>query len=96
METVLTSLVNSLAKEAEQTMQSEREAAKFRQLLPALLNRGIDNIDFSMFGPEMRYSILDLMGDEFIRRGNLAEAQKAFVLSSNQPRLSIVADDKGC
>ena len=56
-------------------------------LLPALMQKGIDNIDLSMLDDGSKISILDALGDAYLKKGNLPEAIKAFVITHNQHRL---------
>jgi len=51
--------------------------AEFSKIVPALLKKGIDNIDLSMFGDEAKIDLLNRAGDELYKRGNYAEAIKA-------------------
>ena len=65
----------------------------FRKLIPALLQKGVEQLNLSMFSDDMRSTILNSLGDEYLRRGNLQGAAKAFILAGNQHRLSAVGQD---
>ena len=66
---------------------------KFNKIVPALLKKGLDNINLSMFSPELKFSILTALGEGYKRKGNLNDAVKSFVLAGNREKLNEVAKD---
>src|SRR3989338_4711403 len=85
-------LVTKLAEENVKFMNIQEDSA-FRKLVPALLQKGVDGLNLSMFGEEMRAAILDALADEYLRRGNLHDAAKAYILAGNKMKLSLVGQD---
>ena len=67
--------------------------AEFSKIVPALLKKGLDNIDLSMFNEETKVELLNKAGDELYKRGNYSEAIKAFIHTNNTAKLVKVADD---
>src|SRR3989344_1286265 len=65
----------------------------FRKLIPALLQKGVEQLNLSMFSEEMRATILNSLADEYLRRGNLHDAAKAYILAGNKMKLSAVGND---
>ena len=63
------------------------EEQSFKKIMPMLIDRGIDKIDFSMFNEELKISLLNEMGDEYLKKGVLENAIKAFLLTSNREKL---------
>ena len=61
--------------------------AEFSKIVPALLKKGIDNIDLSMFGDEAKIDLLNRAGDELYKRGNYAEAIKAYLQTQNYAKM---------
>ena len=46
-----------------------------------------------MFDEQTKRNLLNVLGDEYMRRGKLNEAVKAFILVGNQPKLVAIGED---
>ena len=46
--------------------EHQREESSFKKIVPALIKKGIDNVNLSMFTPEVRNELLNAAGDEFV------------------------------
>ena len=62
------------------------------KIIPAIMKKGIDNINLSMFNEELRRRLLNATGDEYFKRGFIVEAIKAFTLTGNSQKLIEVGD----
>ena len=58
--------------------QSKEDDNQFRQIIPILIKKGLDNLDLSMFNESMKIKLLTAAGDEYLKRGNTKEALKIF------------------
>ncbi len=67
--------------------------ATYEKMVPIILRKGVDNVNLSMFGEEMRNNIMNSVGEELIKKGKVAEAIKAFVATNNSERLVNIGDD---
>mgnify|MGYP001607047489 CR=1 FL=1 len=81
---VMENVVITVNERVERVQQREQrdessETNNFRKLLPLLMNKGIDNINLSMFDENTRTKILTILGDEYMRKGDLNNGIKAFV-----------------
>ena len=81
MNEVVQKLVSNIVEENKELINAPQH--NFSQLVPSLIQKGIDNLDLSMFSPEMKKELLNVLGKEYLRRGNLTEATKAFVLTND-------------
>jgi hypothetical protein len=76
-DTIINNLVTNIAKEADTVIKKDKGIQGFKRILPSLMEKGLDKVDLSMFSFEMRTGIINSMGEEYIRRGNLDDAQRA-------------------
>src|SRR3989338_6491224 len=90
---IVKKMVSEIVESNEKLITGKKEDNKFIKIVPALMKRGVDNLNLSMFNPELKFSILTALGDEYQRKGNLNDAVKTFVLAGNQDRLNHVAED---
>ena len=65
---------------------------QFRQIIPLLLKRGLENLDLSMFDEETKVKLLTAAGDEFLKRGKIQDALKIFKYIKNKQKLVDVGD----
>src|SRR3989344_4025878 len=88
-------IVAQLAEDNEQirTAYQPVNDGGFRKLIPALLQKGVEQLNLSMFSDDMRATILNSLADEYLRRGNLQGAARAYILAGNQFKLSSVGRD---
>src|SRR3989344_3038218 len=68
------------------------EDAEFSKIVPALLKKGVDNIDLSMFGDVDKSDLLNRAGDELFKRGNYPEAIRAYKAADEFQRLLQVGE----
>src|SRR3989338_3031706 len=83
-------IVNNLV---EQTTQQPDEVNNFKKILPSLIEKGIDNINLSMFNEETKKQLLAVLGDEYARKGRLNDAIKAYILAGDRQKLIAIGDD---
>ena len=93
MDTVLQKIVNNAAESAQELRKKEQKLSNFRQILPALIEKGFDNINLSMFDEETRMGLLNAFGDEYVRKGRLPEAMKVYILAGNKAKLTAIGED---
>ena len=67
-------------------------ANSFERLVPSLIEKGIENINLSMFSEEMRRDLLNAAGDEYLKRGASVNAIKMFSITGNKEKLIKIAD----
>ena len=96
-EKIMKKMVTNIVENNEKVLGQEPDTNKFSKIVPTLLKKGLDNINLSMFSPELKFSILTALGEGYKRKGNLNDAVKSFVLAENKEKLNEVAKDtKGC
>lgn len=64
----------------------------FRKIVPALLRKGLDKVDLSMFDEKSKIDLLNAAGDEYLRKGDNTNAMKAFIFTNNRQGLIQVGD----
>jgi len=67
--------------------------ATYEKMVPIILKKGIECVNLSMFGEEMRNNIMNSVGEELVKKGKVSEAVKAFVATNNSQRLVNIGDD---
>src|SRR3990172_1602602 len=92
-EKILQKVVSNVAENVSEIRQREAKLSNFRQILPALLEKGLENINLSMFDDQTRVSLLNAFGDEYVRKGRLPEAMKSFILAGNRDKLTDLGAD---
>ena len=87
-------VVNKIVDNTEKTIASSQNARKnFGKLVPALIERGIESINLSMFDDDTRTQLLNEVGDECLRKGKINEAIKAFMFVNNKEKLSTIGNN---
>src|SRR3989344_6374723 len=87
-------IVSRLAETPDiKTIHQVHEENGFKKFVPALLQKGVENLNLSMFSEEMRATVLNLLADEYLRRGNLHGAAKAYIIAGNRMKLTAVGLD---
>src|SRR3989338_4138829 len=56
-------------------------------LAAKIVSKGLDNMDFSMLPPQVKFEILTLTGELFFKRNMINDALRAFMIASNMDRL---------
>ena len=69
------------------------EQNQFKKIVPALLRKGLDNVNLSMFDEFTKRELLNAVGDEYVKKGNVSEAIKAFLMAGNKPKLVSIGDN---
>src|SRR3989338_7140953 len=92
-EKIIQKMVNTIAESNAEFLGQKQDSGKFSKIVPQLLKKGLDNLNLSMFSPELKYGILTSLGEEYRKRGNLNDAVKTFVLAGNRLCLNEVAED---
>ena len=67
-EQIIQRMVTNIVQQNKDLIGAPPAVGQFRKILPALLEKGIDNIDLSMFSEEMRRGLLCALGEEYVRR----------------------------
>jgi len=57
-----------------------------------IVSKGLDNMDFSMLPPQIKFEILTMTGELFFKRGLLNDALRAFMLAPNMDKLFELGD----
>src|SRR3989338_523619 len=90
---VVKRVVDEIVESNREILSQQADPSKFTKLVPQLIKKGLNNLNLSMFNPELKFGILTAMGKEYRKKGNLNDAVKAFVLASNTDMLNDVAED---
>ena len=70
-----------------------KDSATYEKMVPIILKKGVENVNLSMFGEEMRNNIMNSVGEELIKKGKVTEAVKAFVATKNNAKLVSIGND---
>lgn len=88
-------MVEHIKKEVKGLVEkyADKDSATYNKMVPIILKKGVENVNLSMFGEEMRCNILNAVGEELVKKGKITEAVKAFVATGNNPKLVRIGDD---
>src|SRR3989338_6826210 len=90
-------MVTEMAETSEPLISRNKKLSEdfntFKKLVPVLLEKGVDNVNLSMFNEATRKKLLDALGEEYLRKGELNNAIKVFILSGNKERLTAIGED---
>ena len=90
---IVKKMVAEIADSNERFMShSSQDIENFKRIVPVLLEKGIDNVNFSMFDETTKSKLLNALGEEYIRRGDMHNSVKAFILAGNRQRLVEVGE----
>ncbi len=73
--------VSEIVENNKEFIAADRSNNPFKKIVPALVTKSLEDLDLSMFSPETRACLLEALGDEYVRRGNLPNAVKAFLIA---------------
>src|SRR3989338_2005211 len=59
----------------------------FSKIIPALMKKGLENANLSMFSEEKKKELLNAAGEEYLKRNQVLEAIKIFKMTDNKLRL---------
>src|SRR3990167_3911191 len=85
---IVKKMVAEIADSNERFMSHSQDIENFKRIVPVLLEKGIDNVNLSMFDEATKSKLLNALGEEYIRRGNMNDSVKAFILAGNRQRRS--------
>ena len=57
-----------------------------------IVSKGLDNMDFSMLPPQLRYEILSSVGELFFKKGNIRDSVRSFAIACNMDKLTEIGD----
>ncbi len=57
-----------------------------------IVSKGLDNMDFSMLPPQLRFEILSSVGELFFKKGNIRDSVRSFAIACNMDRLVEIGD----
>src|SRR3989338_801495 len=89
---IVKKMVAEIADSNERFMSHSQDIENFKRIVPVLLEKGIDNVNLSMFDEATKSKLLNALGEEYIRRGNINDSVKAFILAGNRQRLVEVGE----
>ena len=76
---IVKKIVSDIADSNQKFMNSTSDLDNFKRIVPVLLEKGIDNVNLSMFDDATRGKLLNALGEEYIRKGNMNDSVKAFI-----------------
>src|SRR3989338_5971652 len=59
----------------------------FIKIIPALMKKGLENANLSMFSEEKKKELLNAAGEEYLKRTQVLDAIKIFKMTDNKLRL---------
>lgn len=57
-------------------------------LATKIVDKGLDNMDFSMLPESLKFDILTVTGELFFKKNNIRDTVKSFVIARNMDRLA--------
>ena len=58
-----------------------------KELVPAIIRKGLENINMTMFDEETKTKLLDAVGEEMFRKGMVKDAMKVLSMTGNKKKL---------
>src|SRR3989344_6559545 len=89
----INNMVMGIVENNNNILRLEQDTSKFGKIVPYLLKKGVDNLNLSMFNPELRNNILIALGEAYRKKGNLHDAARCFILAENKERLNIIGGE---
>src|SRR3989344_9279147 len=65
----------------------------FSKVIPALMKKGLENVNLSMFSEEKKRELLNAAGEEYLKRTQVMDAIKIFKGTDNKQRLNEIGDE---
>ena len=78
-ELVMQKMVREMAESSKGQLERPSLSEPVRRLVPVLMQRGLDDMNLSMLSPELKQELINHVGNEYLRKGNVKEAKKAFI-----------------
>ena len=90
---IIKRMVGNIVEKNQEFLIQKDDTNKFDKMVPQLLRKGVDNLNLSMFSPEMKFNLLTALGEAYRRKGNLNDAVKSFILAGNRKKLDEIGED---
>ncbi len=81
--------LNEIAHRVKEKQTDEK--GNFRRLVPIIIQKGIENMDLSMFDDETKKKLFNAVGDEYVRLAEFPAAVKVYVMAENRKKLFEIA-----
>ncbi|MEK6822259.1 MAG: hypothetical protein AABY13_00395, partial [Nanoarchaeota archaeon] len=62
---IMRKMVDNMAQASQAVLNKKPEMDNFRRIVPSLIEKGLDNINLTMFNEETRLGILNALGEEY-------------------------------
>ncbi len=88
--------MDHLTKAAPRLVEEHNAAGDsnaFSKIIPALMKKGLENVNLSMFSEEKKMELLNAAAEEYLKRNQVVDAIKVFMMTGNKKRLIEVGDD---
>jgi len=72
--------------------QAKTEDNPFSKVIPALMKKGLENINLSMFSEDKKRELLNAAAEEYFKRNQIGDAMKVFKMTGNRIRLTAIGD----
>src|SRR3989344_321227 len=64
----------------------------FSRVIPALMKKGLDNVNLSMFSEEKKKELLNAAAEEYLKRNQVLDAIEVYKLAGEKERLARIGD----
>src|SRR3989338_5714372 len=88
-EKIVKKMIYEIAESNERIL-NDKNIENFKRIVPVLMEKGIENVNLSMFDEATKSELFNALGEEYLRKGSLNEAIKSFILAGNKQRLTEV------
>ena len=88
-EKIVKKMIYEIAENNEKILHT-KNIENFKRIVPVLMEKGIENVNLSMFDDHTKSELFNALGEEYLRKGNLNEAIKSYILAGNKQRLTEV------
>src|SRR3989338_3341717 len=72
---------------------SKTDENPFSKIIPALMKKGLENANLSMFSDEKKRELLNAAAEEYVKRNQVLDAIKVFKMTGNKARLISIGDE---
>ena len=70
-----------------------KQDSPFAKIIPALMKKGLENANLSMFTEEKKKELLNAAGEEYVKRNQVMDAIRTFKMTDNKQRLMEIGDE---
>ncbi len=74
-------------KDNSNLLVMEKKKDEFEKIIPVLMQKGLENLNLSMFDSQTKTKVLIALGERYIRKGQIEDAYKAYLLAGNKEKL---------